>query len=435
MSDILLIQPPVGNPINKSQFTIPLGLAYLARVLQDNAYSVTVLDMGVEKTTRTTLSAILSREMPKLVGITSTVLTYNDGIRVASFIKKQKPNLPIVIGGPQASFLPEQTLEKGCIDIVAISEGEITMLEIAEYYINGDIFSLSKIKDIAYKHNGQIVINERRPFIENLDTIGFPARDLFDLNKYENPFSIITGRGCPHACTFCTNQNMWRRRYRVRSIDNVVKEIIEIRDKYKPDMIHFIDDTFILDHERVVSICDESIEKHIHVIWSCSSRGKPIPSYVLKKLREAGCRGIIIGAESGSNRVLRNIKKGVTKQDIEETVKGIHRAGIGVVCSFIIGFPCDTERSINETIQFAKQLASLQISKNEPPVLSQFGAVMPLPGTELFDNLPKRDRLFLMENWDRYDFSTPIITPKNLSKREMQNYMCKALKVGITILV
>ncbi|PIP12666.1 MAG: hypothetical protein COX49_04355, partial [bacterium (Candidatus Stahlbacteria) CG23_combo_of_CG06-09_8_20_14_all_40_9] len=164
MSDILLIQPPVGNPLNKSQFTIPLGLAYLARVLQDNAYSVTVLDMGVEKTTRTTLSAILSREMPKLVGITSTVLTYNDGIRVASFIKKQKPNLPIVMGGPQASFLPEQTLEKGCIDIVAISEGEITMLEIAEYYINGDISSLSKIKGIAYKHNGQIVINERRPF-------------------------------------------------------------------------------------------------------------------------------------------------------------------------------------------------------------------------------------------------------------------------------
>lgn len=268
--DVLLIQPPMSN-MKKASITIPLGIAYIASYLQNNEYNVDIIDMQVDVVPRCLLKQIIKKKAPKVIGLSTTILTYSNALRIASFIKKHFPKILITLGGSHSSFL-ETDLEKNrFIDFIIRGEGEETFKQLLDFYFKRKECKLTEIAGISYTENNILIRNKDRDFIHDLDLLPFPARGLFDLSKYDNPFSIITGRGCPFRCAFCTNSIMWKSTYRLRSITNIVDEIELITKDSNRRIVQILDDTFVSSEKRVLEFCEELTKRKLNIYFTCSA--------------------------------------------------------------------------------------------------------------------------------------------------------------------
>lgn len=426
---VVLIQPPPAHILHKSSFSIPLGLAYLATAIRSSGCAIIVLDFAVAPLSRSELGAFMEDRRPALVGITSTVINYENGLRVAAFVKEHSPHLPVIFGGPHASFLVEQSLSIKAVDVVVISEGDETILELLEYYLGrGGIDSLARIRGIAFRRGDGIIRTPPRPLIQGLDSLGLPARDLFDVHNYTHPATILTGRGCPFLCSFCANTAMWQRRYRKRSVENIIEELIALQELLKPKLVSILDDTFAYDPPRIQAFCEELLTRRLGLRWACTARGTKLPLALLKKMREAGCTHVLLGVESGSDRVLRDIRKATTTAEIRETVRGILRADISPLLSFVIGFPTDTPSSLRQTFAFADELEGLSpaSSHKQARVSSSFATFVPLPGTAIHSQLSAPQRNGLAEHWGRCNFLDPVVPTTTLSVVELREFVFAA---------
>lgn len=397
---VLLINPKANLPI-EVRTSPPLGLAYLGAVSEQRGDEVRILDMEVEESP---LSLVLREERPDLVGITANTIQIKAAWRVAREIKAEMA-LPIVLGGPHPTVLPEESAQRPEVDIVVRAEGEATWVDLCPRLEEGA--SLEEIEGISYRQNGRVVHNPDRPPITDVDSLPFPAHHLFRMERYTNlqptldtvegkSFSIITSRGCPYRCTYCAQ--ILPRVWRMRSPENVVAEWRWLVKDLGAKEIGVLDDSFNIDRQRVLAICDLLISEGLnHVPWIMINgiRANLVDEELLGRMREAGCIRTAFGVESGNQEILDTvIDKRLTLKEIRAAFRVAKSVGMETIGFFIIGLPGETEETIEDTIRFACEL---------DPLVANFSMATPFPGTEMREVVLEKGRL-LAQDWEDYAF-------------------------------
>lgn len=422
---ILLIQPPIPPEVElystAQMIAPPMGLAYLAAVLEQHGYEVEVLDAPVFELTYEKLPSEVERRKPDIVGITATTAVAPSAFKTARIVKETIPEALVVMGGPHITFLPEGTMRtEPSIQIGVIGEGEYTLLDLVKTWEKSR--DLRKVKGVIYRENGNLKYAEPRPLIENIDELPFPARHLLPMERYkvfgkhEILGLIFTSRGCPFNCTFCSSSLIFGKGFRARSPKNVVDEVEEFVEQYKSNHIEFVDDLFILDKKRVKEICREIKERGLDIIWVCSARADTVDGELFKTIRDAGCIMVYLGVESGVQRVLNLMRKGIKVEQSIRAVKLAKEADLQVVASFVLGIPGETWEEALETIRFAKKL---------DPDFVQFSLATPFPGTELY-RVAKEKGLLLTEDWTKYTVLKPVMQTEELSEEKLKRLIKKA---------
>lgn len=377
--DVLLLNPYFNEELDKSIFRYPpLGIGYLAAVLRNNGFKVDIIDCTFSR-----MELVLDKVKeysPKIVGIYSMVTINHHAVEIANKIRKDVELL--VAGGPLPTLVPEHFLD--IFDIVVLNEGEETILELVRKFINGDDWK--ETEGIAFKDNGShIVKTKKRAFQEDLDSIPFPARDLFPNQSYQKYWRILHGytstsmmttRGCPYCCDFCSNP-VFGQSYRERSAGNVYKEMVEI-EKLGYDRVFFQDDCFTQNPNRTHELCDMLIENPIDLDWMCLSRADTLTKNLAEKMYQAGCRRIFFGIESGDPGILKIMNKQIIPRDAKAAIQNAASTGMETGAFFILGYPGETNESLLRTVNFSSKLPVDYLSYSFP---------YPIFGTGLYEKV------------------------------------------------
>jgi radical SAM superfamily enzyme YgiQ (UPF0313 family) len=365
--------------INKAQGVYPpLGIAYIASVLEKAGYAVSIMDSQALNLTIDETKDFISNENPDIVGITSMTPNVRGALEVARLTKEISSDIITVMGGAQLSVFPKETLSFDFIDYGVYGEGEYTMLELVKEIEEGK--DLSNIRGLVFKKNRKVFVN-RPSMIDNLDELPFPARHLLQNDRYHcvisrQPFTtMITSRGCPFKCGFCF-KGPSDKKIRFRSAKSVVDEMEHCKEKFKVKEIMFYDDTFTLNRKHVKDICNEIINRGMDVEWEAPTRVDCVDKEILMLMKNAGCIRLRYGVESGDARILNLMRKKITIEKIEEIFKLTKKVGIETFAYFMIGYVTENNVTIRNTINLAKRL---------DPDWAMFTAVTPLPFTNLYD--------------------------------------------------
>jgi radical SAM superfamily enzyme YgiQ (UPF0313 family) len=403
-----------------------LGLGYIAAFLRENGYAVAIVDPEAQGLDDSLLIKRIKTENPELIGISATTPDFANALKIAGLIRKNS-NAFILLGGIHASSLPEYIYQRypEKFDAVCIGEGEITTLEICRY-LEGKIKSLSDIKGICFRNGERIVRTQPRPFIQDVDNLPFPARELVDLSLYRpNSFNfrkgktatIITSRGCPFRCTFCASKLTLGGKFRARSADNVLKEIKHLAEEYEVNHILIQDDTFTFDVNRAKEICRKLIDSKLGIEWFAFSQVSQIDEELISLMKEAGCYSVGFGIESADREVLKNMRKAVTVEQCEFAVRTAQKYNLKTQGYFIFGNKGDTKKTAGKTIKFACALS---------PTFAFFNKLIPYPGTEIFEEYFKDGYKDIdWSNFVPYGVKAACST-QNFSKRELQLLAFKA---------
>ena len=408
---------------NLGVLSVPLGLGYIASYLQEeDQHDVRIHDSLLHQTPDTHFIRLLEEFQPDVVGISGQATpTIYDVYHMARLVKQYNSDVLVVVGGAHVTFQDFQVL-KACqdIDVVVRGEGEITMSKLLSSY--AELGHYIDVRGITYRFNSSLIRNPDMPYIRDLDAIPFPAYDLLDLPAYFAPrlkiATMITSRGCPFRCTFCSSSRIVGKKWRGRSAGNVVDEVRFLEIGYGVKEIEFVDDLFTFNHHRVKAICDQMQQDGCEVGWTCSTRADLMAKHpeMAQWLKDAGCHTVYVGVESGSQRVLRLLRKGITLSQIVKTVDVLKAVGLRTIGSFMTGIPGETEKEMQTTVDFACQL-DLD--------LAQFTVCTPYPGTPLYDMVLQKG---WMPRWKWRDFSVlrPVMNLPGLTKNTISKYLNKA---------
>lgn len=419
MTNIILVNPPVQA---REYMSPPIGLAYLAAMLEEHKHKVEILDATALGLTHDGIGERVGRCKPDFVGISAMTPSFSAAIETAKAVRKIS-DAKIILGGPHATLIGKKLLEE-CeqFDALVVGEGEYAMLEIA------DKRSFEGVAGVAYRKGKRIVSNKPREPVQDLDKLPFPARHLLPQHLYRHPAvsrypftTMATSRGCPYNCIYCCKA-VTGSRYRARSPENVVAEIEHLVRDYGIKEIIMHDDIFTLDSTRTEGICDLLIGKGLDVTWKCETRVDRVDKGLLSKMKAAGCTNISYGVESGNQRILDNLRKRITLDQIRKAFRWTHEAGIGTLAYMIIGSPGETKETIEETIRFAIEL---------DPDYVQFSIMTPFPNTDLF-RLGERTGMLKKKAWDGYLFfgkgAEPVFVPEGLTAVDLKKALSEAYK-------
>ncbi len=424
---VLLINPPVeswGKMKSIRHSSPPLGLLSVAAYLEKKRFSVEVLDYSLEQIDEDRLLHVISNI--KIVGITATTNNIGSALEIAEKIKNINRNIFIVFGGAHSSVLPKELLGKDFVDFVVIGEGEYVFFMLCRALTEGGKFE--DIEGIAYKKNQEVIINQRSRYIEELDDLPFPARHLVPFNRYKaTPINyknwpstpVITSRGCPFNCTFCSNP-VHGRKLRLRGAENVIEELILLKREFGIRDVVFWDDTFTVDNKRIKHLCDLLIKKNLRLTWSCATRVDTIDLKLLKRMKDAGCWQVSFGVESGVSRLRKKIRKNITNQQIMAAFGYCRKVGIQTRAFFILGLPTETEEETEKTVEFTKELN---------PDFAQFTLATPYPGSDLFQEAVSEG--WVPPDWDKfqtYPEDKPVYVPENRTSGSLTEAQSKAFK-------
>ena len=405
--DVMLINPYDENAVKNALgfITPPLNLMYLASSLEEKSYSVKIIDDDLLQKGYENVSKQAEKLNPQLVGVTATTSTIKSALKYLELIKNILPESLTVIGGPHTTFMPYETLKNSDnLDVVVIGEGEETMVDLADHATQ-NIEDINDVNGIVYRDlkDGNLRTTEKRPLIKDLDKLPFPARHLVPFDSYgvsqEQTGGIITSRGCVYNCNYCSSSLIMGKKFRSRSPGNVVDEIEELIDTYHINDIGFMDDTFMLNKKRASDIADEIKARDLDLTFVASSRVDRVDKSLLENLKNSGLKTIYYGVESGSQRILDLMKKGITLKNVEDAVKMAKDVNLEVLTSFILGYPGETEEDMNTTIDFSTKLDS---------DYCQYSILTPFPGTPIYKDLIEKN-LIDNEDWDRYTVLKPIL--------------------------
>lgn len=448
---IVLINPPqvYAKTWIAASVTPSMGLLYLAASLKKSGYKPIIIDAVVESSDNTfkvndgiagrglNFVNIISKipEDTALVGITNLFSFAFPLVReLARAIKNAHPLVPVALGGAHPSATPLETVSDKSIDYVVISEGDRTIVELVKSIRNYN--ALREIDGIAYKDEAGVPrVNPKTKFIEDIDTLPFPARELVLLDKYyvigkahgpsQNRWTpILSSRGCPYQCTFCTPK-LWDRRYRVRTAENVLAEIEECIEKYGIKEFHFEDENFTVNKKRTIAICRGIIEKGLKIRWQTPNgiRASVTDEAMLDIMQEAGCHHITFAPESGSERVLNEIIR--KQQDLPKVtalVRHASKIGLRTAAYFVSGLPGETVADVKKSIGYACELARIGLDE------IAFSRFVPLPGSELYDKLVSEGRFDT--DWNVListgDLSEGKSWSEHISSRKLQQLRRKA---------
>ncbi|RCV66148.1 Radical SAM superfamily enzyme YgiQ, UPF0313 family [Methanophagales archaeon] len=408
----------------------PIWLSYTAGVLEKEGHSVRLVDAPAWDWNIEHVKADVKKFKPDLIVAESNFQSLSNDVKVTNEIKNESKAVSVQVGPPGSQF-PERILNDG-VDIVARFEYDFTIRDIAKAIEEGK--NLEDIKGISYKENGRIVHNPDREFTssEELDEIPFVTevykehlniKDYFLGHTLYPMVQIFTGRGCPNQCIFCSwPETLMGRKHRVRSVENVVDEFeFVVNELPEVKEIFIEDDTFTINKKRIKEICSEIKRRNLRIAWSCNARAD-LDYEPMKAMKAAGCRLLDVGYESGSDEILKNIKKGITTEDSKEFTKDARRAGLMILADFVFGMPGETKETAEKTIRFAKKIR---------PNLVQFAVATPIPGTEFYDYVKDNNYLLvddLEESLDEEGFQKCIVSYPNFTKDDIENYVERALK-------
>ncbi|MDD5556473.1 MAG: radical SAM protein [bacterium] len=401
-----------------ASYHFPIYQAYLAAMLLREGLETAVVDAVLDLLDVPAFVDRLERERPGLCVIETSTPSFDADLAAMRAVK-ERLGVPIVAIGPHASIFHREVLAAHpFIDFVARGEYEATVLDLAARLGAGG--SAEGVAGVTRRDGGGVTVNPDRPFIEDLDALPYPARDLYRWERYHEPnylalpwITMISSRGCPFRCTFCLwPQVMYGSRFRTRSPGNVVDEIEHCVRRYRPGEIFFDDDTFTIGRRRVLGICDEIVRRGISVIWSCMGRVDTVDEEMLAAMHGAGCRKIKFGVETGSPEIMAAIRKGIDLGKVLPAFEAAKRCGLQVHGTFMVGLPGETAETVRRTVALAKSLPNDSL---------QFSIATPFPGTEFFDDC-KRRGLLVTEDWRDYDgtFGAVVSYPR-LGKREIES--------------
>ena len=421
---VLFVNPPQTASKYKSMGVIapPLGIAYMAGVLQENNIDVEILDASAEDMDFKDVEKELLKRKPDLVALTALTPTIGRALETAQVVKETLPDSIVVMGGYHPTFNFIETLEDENVDIVIRGEGEYIMLNLVQALENQS--SLHDVKGIVFedKNSKEIVVNPEAPLIQDLDELPFPALNLLPMKKYRlldmdtHMTTMITTRGCPMQCSFCSSAAMHGKKIRERSVENIVDEIEYLKTNYDIDTIAFMDDTFTLKKRKVMAICDEILKRNIEIMWGCTSRVDTLDEKLLKKMKEAGCITIFIGVESADQQQLDNMCKNTTIAKIENAFKIAHKLKIRTIASVALGMPGDTKEIMNKTVKFVHKLK---------PNYAIYSLATPYPGTRFYKEAFEKN-LIKIKDWSKYTLITPILETIDCSLNDMRKIQAKA---------
>ena len=418
---ITLVNPPYPSGSHQHPPFTPLGLGYLAAILEKNHYTVDVIDCQAIGWTYEQVRKEVDKRRPDVVGVTSTTLTYKSALRVAELAKEVCPNCLTLLGGSHATFWDDKALrECPSLDVVVRKEGEYTMLDLIEKVKTGKDYRY--VLGTTSRKDGEIIKNPDRAYIENLDELPFPAHHLWpidQLRKYGSVvFPIIASRGCVYWCDFCTTVRMFGRRYRMRSPKNVVDEIEYLQKTFGAHQFTFYDDAFTVNQERTVEICREIKNRKLKVEWDCETRVDMVTKDLLFSMKEVGCFAVWFGVESGSQTVLDAMRKGITPAQTINAFSWAKEVGLMTVAGVVLGFPGETKETIWETIKFIERL--------NPGDVGYYIAT-PYPGTPLYEHVVK-DGLLKIHDFDRFDTATPVFEMGTMTGQELREIRERAFE-------
>ncbi len=390
---VLLVCPVDREFMPPSVF--PLGMGYIASVLSKAGHDLKILDLNGTRAPES-LDNELSTSKYDCIGISSMITQYKRVKELVKSIRTYDTQVKIVLGGPGPSSHPALYLQNSRADVVCRGEGEYTILNLLRAFENGD--ALDSCKGISFKRDATIVETAHQEFVEDLDTIAFPAWKLFETTQIyvdnclfkfhrKNGINIMTSRGCSGRCTYCFRN--CGNKIRFRSTENILQEIQYLKEHYNVEHFHFIDDTVLSsNNERITKLM--AMLKSEDITWSCNARVNFVNQDVLRMMKGAGCIHIAYGVESGSQRILNEMKKGVKVEWASNAIRWTREAGIDCKAYFMMGMPGETEETIAETVVFCK----------ENLVGGEFFFTTPFPGTPLYTYAIENE---IIKNEDLYN--------------------------------
>ena len=393
---ILLINPPypfeeVSSP--------PLGLITLGTFIRSRGHFIRVEDFIVNKYSPERLTDILHTYRPHLVGATAVTMNVKSALRILGDVKSITPDAVTVLGGPHVTFDADDTMKSSpFLDYAVRGEGEITLEELCEIIEKGR--SPETVAGLSFRCGEKVSHNEDRPFIQDIDSLPVPDRSLAELGKYRGiglTLSMVTSRGCPHQCIFCVGSRMVGRKVRYYSTERVVDEF-QMLSSLGFGQINIADDLFTSNRKRCKDICAEIVRRRIRQQWSAFARVDTVTEDLLESLKEAGCKDLCFGMESGNQEILDRCKKRITLEQSIHAVDLCKKAGVRAMASFILGLPGETPGTMEETKAFA---ASLGIPYG-------YHILSPFPGSEVRDRKEDFGITITTDDWDLYDANRAV---------------------------
>jgi len=446
VTSVLLVSPPFYRLLGGHNDWPALGLGYLAAVLNQHGLETRVYYtdrlpgqahislrdiftgqaqyLDIIKNPGHPLWAEIVDEIadysPDLVGFSLVTPTYKGAVLLAQAIKQRDPGIQVVVGGPHATFAAQSLLECPAFDYVIRGEGEYTLLALAEGR------EPSTIAGLTYRDAwGVVRTNPDRELIADLDQLPFPD-PKFDLNPrpLNDDFEMImTGRGCPFHCVFCASPQLWKHRVRLRSVENVLSEIQFKYEMYGAKRFYFIDDVFNINMQRTMNLCQAIIQAGLKIEWICEARLDHLSRSLLDAMRQSGCNRIKLGVESGSERVLRLMKKGIKLDQVRQAVALVKESDIDLTLYFLLGFPGETAEEAQQSIALAREL---------DPNYCSLGIVAPYYGTELYDMLQAQGQLPSgTDGWERcYHQSLDLLRFSEVAPSILDEFLALNEQVG-----
>ena len=425
---ILFLTPPATRLMNPATFEedllppktwVPLGIASLASALRTSGFTAEYRDL--HDYDWPFVEPLLTESAPDLVGISCFTFGRGNAMRLAALSKRMLPEVPVIMGGPHATFFPDQVMADGNVDLVVLGEGEITTVELVRRLTRGSVprpaieriqsRELDDVRGIAFLKNGRVHQTPPRESVTDLDVFPFPSYDAFDLEEYKSPeippqylslpgTHVMTSRGCPFKCEFCSVNRFFKGKWAFRSPGNVADELEELIADRGVRHVYFSDDLFSLNHQRTIAICKEILDRKLDLIWMAETRVDCVNEEMLAWMRKAGCYRVYYGVESGSPRILKSINKGFTTAQVRRAFSMSHKAGLEPCCFLMVGNPGETPETIDETIEFIREI--------RPATTPIVGITTILPGTRQYE-LSKRQGLISDDYWQT-DAAPPLYT-------------------------
>lgn len=431
----LIVNPPVIEGFERSGrwpskstgggFQEPLFLAYAAAVLEKEKLEVDLIDCRPDYLSLSDLKKKVTKDTGLIVLQTSTP-SINLDLKTAKGLKRSFSKVKIALIGPHVSVFDKEILRENLfVDYILRGEYEYVLRDLVKAIVEKK--SLREVKGLSFREGKKIIRNKDADLIKDIDKLPNPARHFLSNEKYYEPLFIgrptlrlITSRGCPFRCTFCLwPQVMYGRKARYRRIDRVVKEIKELKNKYKIKEFYFDDDTFTLTEERVIKLCKALIREKINLPWDCLGRVNMVTEKMLFWMKKAGCILIRYGVESGNQEILDRCKKGIRVGDIKKAFKLTHKIGIKTHATVMFGLPGETEETIKETINFVLKI---------DPSYVQFAIATPYPGTEYYKEAKSKGWI-IAKKWEDYDpIGKSMVSYPGLSDEKINRAIRKAYK-------
>jgi anaerobic magnesium-protoporphyrin IX monomethyl ester cyclase len=419
MRKIVLVNPPYTFWSDEKSYLRPfignlpsLGLLTLAAVLRNQGFAVKIIEgasLGLS------LSQTLNRifhEKPQYLGLSCTTASVLNAARIAGAVKTRSPRTQVIVGGPHVTALPRETLQR-CpdFDLGVLGEGEKVLLDLLQ--AGGVEGHGGKVAGVVFREGEAIHTTPRSGFIDPLDLLPLPAYDLLPgfPRSYRPPFlnypkgpaaPVLSSRGCPQRCTFC-DRAVFGNRYRHFSDEYLLDWMLHLHGRYGIRHLVFVDDQFAASRSRLIGFCEKILKKGILLSWNCDARVDSVDRQLLPLMKKAGCWMISYGIESGSQEILDGVQKGITLDQVKQAVHWTKEAGIRTKGLFMIGYPEETEKTLEETLAFLLRL---------PLDEANLSFLTPYPGTELYARMKGSSRFH--EDWDKMNALHPLLQPAAL---------------------